>query len=149
MNDVNQSLDVWLIEDDRIYGLLFEKALSSALTEVMPYTFKHVDDGGTALELLTTTSQAGKDLAFPDLIFLDHRMPVMDGWEVLQELKKSASTQCIPVCMISSSSCPKEQRLCYSLGASLCTTKPLDYKQLGPKLKLICQLYADVLQIVH
>lgn len=37
----------------------------------------------------------------PDLILLDLMMPVMNGWEFVQELKKDTSTRSIPIVTIS------------------------------------------------
>lgn len=36
----------------------------------------------------------------PDLVLLDLMMPVMDGWDVYQQMKADASTQHIPVIII-------------------------------------------------
>lgn len=142
-----KSLNIILIDDDEVFGLLFDRALNASLSETFSYTFQSFDDEAKALALLTKTESPPDGFTLPDIIFLDQRLSHMDGWEILRELKLSEITNCIPVCMLSSSANPEELRLCYSLGASICMTKPLDFSQLGPKLKLICQLYADVLQI--
>jgi CheY-like chemotaxis protein len=46
----------------------------------------------------------------PDLILLDIRMPVMDGWQVMRYLKSFPHTRSIPVCAISAYA-PEEEEL--------------------------------------
>lgn len=40
----------------------------------------------------------------PDLVLLDLMMPVMDGWEVYQQMKADASTRDIPVIVVTAKS---------------------------------------------
>ena len=140
---MTKSLNVWLMDDDDAYILLFETALETALEGIMRYTFCGFEDSKEAMKILLSDKQDNRDSTSPHLIFIDYRMPKKDGWEILQELKSNTDTQCIPVCMLSSSANPKELRQCYSLGANACLTKPLGYMELAPKFKLTCQFFAE------
>ncbi len=62
----------------------------------------------------------------PDLILLDINMPEMDGFEVLERLKSSETTNQIPVIFISSNSHPDEVQKGISLGASAYLFKPIN-----------------------
>ncbi len=66
-------------------------------------------DGFEALHLLQTHQ--------PDVIFLDHIMPGMDGFQVLEQLKSNPVTQAIPVVMYTSQSAPKYTIEAMALGA--------------------------------
>jgi CheY-like chemotaxis protein len=54
------------------------------------------ENGYVALNLLNTGS------VNPDVIILDMRMPIMDGWEFLEERKKHPNLSNIPVIIVSS-----------------------------------------------
>lgn len=60
--------------------------------------------------------------AQPDVIVMDIMMPEMDGWEMLQRLRTSPSTDNIPIVICSVINDPQ---LAYSLGASKFITKPV------------------------
>lgn len=60
----------------------------------------------------------------PDVILLDIKMPLMNGIEVLQEMKQNESWSKIPVIMISTSTNPKDVDACKALGAISYITKP-------------------------
>ena len=79
-----------------------------------------IDDEPNVCELLSETlknggyeahkalsGQEGLDKAAsvkPDLILLDVMMPVMDGWKVLEKLRRASETQDIPVVMLTARS---------------------------------------------
>ncbi len=98
-----------------------------------------IDDDPHALDLLreslrdtgvtllgATTGEQGIELAkrhAPIAVFLDVRMPDLDGWQVLHRLKEDAATRAIPVVMCS---VVDEMRLGAHLGAAECLVKPID-----------------------
>jgi adenylate cyclase len=67
----------------------------------------------------------------PSVITLDVFMPDMDGWSVLQEIKRDAELSSIPVIMMTISD---EKQRGFTLGASGYLTKPVDRAQLAQLL---------------
>ena len=78
---------ILIVEDDKELSQLFQKVL-----EKNGYQVKSASDGAEALEVLVKE--------YIDLIISDIMMPVMDGYELVSELR-SAGYQ-IPVLMIRS-----------------------------------------------
>ncbi|MCX6351318.1 MAG: response regulator [Bacteroidetes bacterium] len=74
--------NVFLVDDDDIFVYLTKKIFAS--TELKT-DIKVFHDGLAAIDFLK--ANAGKPEMFPDIIFLDLNMPVMDGWEFLDEFK--------------------------------------------------------------
>lgn len=68
MSVVTQAARILVVEDDDLIRELVNLVLSSAGYEVVT-----ASDGAAALEAI--------EGARPDLVLLDMRMPVMDGWE--------------------------------------------------------------------
>lgn len=99
-----------------------------------------VDDTPENLQLLTTTlRQQGYEVSCaisgevalnsvqhisPDLILLDVRMPVMDGYQVCQVLKASVQTQDIPVLFLSASDDVSDKVKAFEVGGADYITKP-------------------------
>ena len=71
-------------------------------------------DGGQALNLATGSNK-------PDLIILDVMMPVLDGWTVLAEVRKSTD---IPVILLTAKAAESDQLSGFRLGADDYITKP-------------------------
>jgi CheY-like chemotaxis protein len=93
---------------------------SEALTSVEPSVFcEFAKHGKDALNILTTPSNPK-----PDVIFLDLNMPVMDGWECLQILKKNALLKNIPVVIYSTSTYEVDKEKAFRLGAFCFISKP-------------------------
>jgi len=63
----------------------------------------------------------------PNAILLDIQLPVMDGWEVMDELKSNAVTRHIPVHIMSSIEAKRESRL---QGAVDFINKPIAFEQM-------------------
>jgi CheY-like chemotaxis protein len=84
---------VLVAEDDHE----IREALEALLSEV-GYHVLTAADGKQALELLRRLDGSPD---FPRVMLLDLMMPVMNGWEVLTELKRDASLSRLPVVVVS------------------------------------------------
>jgi CheY-like chemotaxis protein len=111
-----KSLSILLIDDDEIERIKFKKV--SQKTKFVS-TFFEAKNGENAITLLKN-----KPSSF-DLIITDLHMPVMNGFEFLEELKKSKKLKNIPVVVMSSSTDRKDLKKCYNLGVSGYFTKCL------------------------
>ena len=85
-----------------------------------------VDGVGNGEEVMAYITQqgeyAGKPL--PHVIFLDLRMPKMNGLEVLERLKGDPELSCIPVVVLTSSDRAEDIDAAYRLGTNSYVTKP-------------------------
>jgi CheY-like chemotaxis protein len=65
----------------------------------------------------------------PRVIVLDVKLPKVDGFEVLRQLKADERTRCIPVVMLTSSNIDSDVARGYDLGANSYVQKPVDFEQ--------------------
>lgn len=64
------------------------------------------------------------DLYKPDLIITDLRMPRMDGFELIENLKRSDELKSIPVIIFSANATPENERKSMQIGAAQFLKKP-------------------------
>lgn len=106
---------ILIVEDDKELSLLFQKVL-----EKSGYQVKSASDGAQALEVL--------DREYIDLIISDIMMPVMDGYELVSELR-SAGYQ-IPVLMITAKSSFDDMRQGFLSGSDDYMVKPVNVNEM-------------------
>lgn len=92
---------VCLIDDDNIYQYTARVILEATGLAKQIQSFYN---GSEAIDYLTDPKNFVSDL-LPDVIFLDINMPIMDGWEFLEEYNKFSAKlpKPITVYMVSSS----------------------------------------------
>jgi len=88
-------------------------------------------DGIEALDYLHGTGvHAGRDISIqPAVVLLDLKLPRMDGFGVLREIRADSRTRCVPVVMLTSSREDEDVLECYRLGANSYVHKPLDFTE--------------------
>ncbi|HVV45597.1 MAG TPA: response regulator [Bryobacteraceae bacterium] len=73
----------------------------------------------------------------PDLIFLDLKMPKMDGFEFLKWLRAQEGIGKIPVVVLTSSHQMRDVNQAYALGANSFLVKPFDFDNFVETSKLL------------
>jgi two-component system response regulator len=87
-----------------------------------------VQDGQEALDYLFNPDMlARRD--FPALILLDIKLPKVDGFEVLQQLRTHELTRRLPVVILTSSREERDVAAGYDLGVNSYIQKPVDFDQ--------------------
>lgn len=74
------SRNICIIDDDKIYRFTTEKYIEMLKLADKIITFS---DGEEALEFFKTNATNSEEL--PDIILLDVNMPIMDGWDFIEE----------------------------------------------------------------
>lgn len=74
--------DVFVVDDDKIFHFIIKKLLVHNNINVIP---KFFENGLQAIEGIKTKLNKGENP--PDLILLDINMPILDGWQFLEEFK--------------------------------------------------------------
>lgn len=107
-----------------------------------------VYDGEEALDYLYRKGkyQTRSDIK-PAVILLDLKMPKVDGFEVLQTIKKDSKLCCIPVVILTSSKEDQDIVKSYTDGANAFVVKPVDSAQFIEAIKQI-GLFWGVVNVV-
>jgi CheY-like chemotaxis protein len=92
--------DVFVVDDDKIFHFIIKKLLLNNNINVIPNFF---ENGLQAIEGIKNKLNKGENP--PDLILLDINMPILDGWQFLEEFKalKDKLSKDIVIYIVSSS----------------------------------------------
>ena len=119
---------ILLVEDNLDDGELTLRALkkNKIQNEVTIAT-----DGVEALDYLFGKGKyLNRDLSvMPILILLDLKLPKIDGFEVLRQIRTNELTKRIPVVILSSSNQEQDIMNGYNLGVNSYVRKPVDFNQ--------------------
>ena len=97
--NINKSV-VCLIDDDEVYQFIFRRQVEISNLASQVVVFSNGQKGFDYLLKSLKTSAA-----FPKYIFLDINMPIMDGWQFLEEFSalESTITQNVQIYLVTSS----------------------------------------------
>lgn len=114
---------VLLVEDNPDEVFLTQRAFQKG---EIANPLKVVSDGRQALDFLFSQgSYADRDNGDkPDLVLLDLKLPLVNGLDVLKELRANPNTCHIPVVVLTSSTENRDKTESYRLGASDYISKP-------------------------
>lgn len=114
----SETLDILLVEDNPNDAELTQRALKKANLGAQ---LAIVRDGAEALEYLVSNRPK------PKVIFLDLKLPKIDGIEVLRRVRSDARTRGIPVVVLTSSQEERDISECYKLGVNSYVVKPVEF----------------------
>jgi len=113
---------ILIVEDDRdnttLIRLLLEREGFDVLT---------ADNGEKGLALTRSKK--------PDLIVLDLDLPVMDGWRMIEKLKKGAKTRDIPIVVVTAHLLHDERSKAFEAGCQGYVSKPFQVRDLVAEIK--------------
>lgn len=134
--------EILLVEDDPSDLKLAVRALSDQLQGCQVHVAR---DGVEALDFMyrrgAWTERSGDD---PGLILLDLKLPLMDGHQVLQQLKSDPEFRNIPVVLMTSSTVDDDVQKGYELGVNSYVVKPVDFETYTTVVRQLGQYWLRV-----
>ncbi len=126
---MTERLKVLVVDDSPDDRFILARALSKT---GVPVEVFEVEDGGEAIDFLRQEGRFKDPQTFPrpHLIFLDLKMPGLNGFDVLRWLQQNPSDPPIQVVVLSGSELESDKRLARELGASIYLIKPATPDQL-------------------
>ena len=122
-----KSVAILLVEDNPNDELL---ALHAFKKHNLANKVHVVRDGEEALEFVFCTgAYAQRTFENPRVILLDKKLPLVDGLEVLRQIRADPRTCLVPVVMLTSSAEDRDIIESYELGVNSYIVKPVDFEQ--------------------
>ena len=112
---------ILLVEDNELNADMLSRRLRRRQFDVVVAV-----DGQQGIEAVATEE--------PDLILMDMRMPVLDGWEATRRLKANPSTSSIPVIALTAHAMAEDREEALAAGCDDYDTKPVEFKRLLRKI---------------
>ena len=118
-------MKVLIAEDDPKSLAFIKKFLEARSHEVIA-----ANNGQEALEKFSSEN--------PDIVLLDVMMPKVDGWGVLEEIRKTSQT---PVIMVTVKDSKEDKVRGFSLGVDDYITKPFDLREAEARIEAVMRRY--------
>ena len=120
-------IDIILVEDNPDDASLAIRALRK---NGINNSLIHLKDGEEAIDFIFCKGNYSHRSfhELPKLILLDLKMPKVDGFEVLKQVKSDARTSRIPVVLLTSSNQEKDILKSYQLGVNSYIVKPVEFE---------------------
>jgi len=136
-------MEILLVDDNPGDVRLTSEALKDGEVESRLYV---AEDGVEALAFLRREGRFG-DAPRPDLILLDLNMPIMNGRQVLAEIKEDAALRQIPVVILTGSREMEDMVRTYDLHANCYVSKPVDFEQFIDMVKSITDFWLTTVEL--
>jgi CheY-like chemotaxis protein len=124
---MNNLAHILLVEDNRMDVELTLDAFNEAK---LSNTIHIASNGQEALDYLFGRGQYADRKAYPipNLILLDLKLPGIDGFEVLRQIKSTPVLKRLPVVILTSSKEEGDRALSYDHGANSYLVKPISFE---------------------
>ncbi len=128
-----RSLYLLHVEDDDNDAFFVERAFANAKIDL---TIHRVADGQAAIDYLAGSGkyQDREKYPLPQIMLLDLKLPLRDGFEVLEWARDQAEFRSLPIIVLSSSAEPKDTLKASRLGATAYVVKMIGFRDLLEKI---------------
>jgi pilus assembly protein CpaE len=117
---------VLLIDDEQFYFKLLRKSLKEA-----EYQLEYAKTGGEGLAKIPSFE--------PEMLIVDLKLPEMDGFQILQRLRRDPKFSYIPVIVITSKDELSEKLKAFELGADDYLVKPFQPEELVARMGILAR----------
>lgn len=126
LTEARRVATILLVEDDEEDRWTAQRAFQNSHLRNNVFV---AEDGKQALDYLHNRGDFESASRFPrpDLILLDLNLPIVDGREVLREIKQDPSLRRIPVVVLTTSKQEEDILRSYDLGVNSYMTKPVSF----------------------
>ena len=124
---MNEISNIMLVDDNKMD---VELTLDAFKQSKMKNPIRVFNNGAPALDYLFGRDEYcdREKFPLPDIILLDLKMPKIDGFEVLRQIKKVEVLKRIPVIILTSSKEEGDRALSYDCGANSYLVKPVSFE---------------------
>ncbi len=135
MNDF-EIVDILLVEDNPCDAELTLRALRKNIPANKVYI---VEDGQEAVDFLLCKGLFdSRNIEFPPkVVFLDLKLPKLNGFDVLKIVKSNERLSQVPVVIVTSSPEVRDIKEAYRFGANGYVVKPVDYNQFVEAMNIV------------
>ena len=112
----------------------------------IPHDLRVAEDGDVAVEYLSGAGKYRDRTAhpFPDVVFLDIKMPKRDGHEVLKWIREQPGLKNLPVVMLTGSVQPSDVDRAFELGVTSYLKKVACPAEFGQAVRIILKYWLDL-----
>ena len=117
---------ILIAEDDEGHYTLMRRNLyrSGLNNEIIRF-----QDGQQLIDYIERLKEEEELNSRPHLLFLDIRMPKIDGLEVLEKIKTDSALRKLPVIIITTAADVQAVEHCHQLGCCMYLVKPVEYEK--------------------
>jgi two-component system response regulator len=131
----DKSVEILLVEDNPNDEML---AMHAFKKHNLANKVHVVRDGAEALEFIFCTgAYAERVCENPRMILLDKKLPLVDGLEVLRQIRANPRTSMVPVVMLTAAAEDRDIIEGYQLRVNSYIVKPVDFEQFS---ETVCRL---------
>jgi CheY-like chemotaxis protein len=143
MTNPQHDVHILLVEDDPGDVLMTQEAFEHHRIRNPLHV---VTDGAAALRFLRREGEH-TGATRPGLILLDLNLPLMNGREVLAEIKSDEQLRRIPVVVLTTSQAEEDIVRSYNLHANAYVTKPVDFTRFMEVIRQIDEFFLTVVRL--
>jgi len=118
---------ILLVEDDNMLQDILAERL-----EFRDFDVILAADGQTGIEKAKTEN--------PDIILMDMRLPIIDGWEATRQLKSAPETHHIPIIALTAHALIGDREDSMAAGCDEYEPKPVDFPRLLEKIEQLLKV---------
>ena len=127
---------ILIVDDSKLNRDILKEILGET------YNYLEAENGNQAIQMI------GENIGI-DLMLLDINMPQMNGFEVLEIMKRSQCIDEIPVIMISAEESVDVMRKAYEMGITDYITRPFDSVIVKKRVQNTLELYANQKRLIN